>query len=104
MLILMFNIYDLISDNNINREEIKKRILALIDEEMEKEKKELRNYENNMKENFINIERRYLKEMSLISSGLVGINSIMNNRKEEKEINDNGLDLSFLDNKKDKYE
>lgn len=103
MLMLMFNIYDLVNDSNINREEIKKRILALIDEELEKEKKELRNYENNMKENFINIEKRYLKEISIISSGLVGINSIMDNRKKEDNESELNLDLSFLD-KDNKYE
>lgn len=99
----MFSIYDLVNDNNINREEIKKRILALIDEELEKEKKELRNYENNMKENFINIEKRYLKEISIINSGLIGINSIMDNRKKEVNESEINLDLSFL-NKDNKYE
>ena len=103
MLMLMFSIYDLVNDNNINREEIKKRILALIDEELEKEKKELRNYENNMKENFINIEKRYLKEISIINSGLIGINSIMDNRKKEVNESEINLDLSFL-NKDNKYE
>ena len=103
MLMLMFSIYDLVNDNNINREEIKKRILALIDEELEKEKKELRNYENNMKENFINIKKRYLKEISIINSGLIGINSIMDNRKKEVNESEINLDLSFL-NKDNKYE
>jgi len=67
MLLVLMDLYDLLNDNKLSKEDIKKKLLAYIEQELEKEKKALKEYEDSRKDEFIEIEKRILNEFNNIN-------------------------------------
>ena len=67
MLIVLMDLYDLLNDNKLSKEDIKKKLLAYIEQELEKEKKALKEYEDSRKDEFIEIEKRILNEFNNVN-------------------------------------
>lgn len=67
MLLVLMDLYDLLNDNKLSKEDIKKKLLAYIEQELEKEKKALKEYEDSRKDEFIEIEKRILNEFNNVN-------------------------------------
>lgn len=67
MLLVLMDLYDLLNNNKLSKEDIKKKLLAYIEQELEKEKKALKEYEDNRKDEFIEIEKRILNEFNNVN-------------------------------------